>query len=68
MSILEPDSEEPQPMGDAEKEVTEEDIKNSEEKRIDAIQDCADRKFKKAAKLCTEAILLNPGMAVWTIC
>jgi suppressor of tumorigenicity protein 13 len=68
MYILEPDSEEPQPMGDAEKEVTEEDIENSEGKRIEAIEAFSDRKFKKAANICTEAILLNPGMAVWTIC
>lgn len=54
-------------MGDAEKEVTEEDIEKSEEKKREAIEAFGEGEFKKTIDIYTEAILLNPGMAVWTV-
>lgn len=67
MPISEPDSDEPQPMGDAEKEVTEEDIEKSEEKRREAVEAFGEGEFKKTIDIYTEAILLNPGMVIWTV-
>lgn len=49
-------------MGDADKEVAEEDVEKSEEKKREAIEAFGEGEFKKTIDIYTEAILLNPGM------
>lgn len=67
MSISEPDSDEPQAMGDSDKDVTEEDIEKSDEKKREAIEAFGEGDYAKTVALYTEAILLNPGMIEKTI-
>jgi suppressor of tumorigenicity protein 13 len=62
--IIEPDSDEPQAMGDSDKDVTEEDIEKSDEKKREAIEAFGEGDFAKTVTLYTEAILLNPGSAL----
>ena len=59
--VAEPDSGEAQAMGDADKEVTEEDMEKSDNKKREAIDAFNEGEFQKAADIYTEAILLNPG-------
>jgi hypothetical protein len=54
-------------MGDSNKEVTEEDMEKSDEKKREAIETFAAGEFQKTIDIYTEAILLNPGMIIWTI-
>jgi len=67
MPISEPDSDEPQAMGDSDKDVTEEDIEKSDEKKREAIEAFGEGDYAKTVALYTEAILLNPGMTEKTI-
>jgi len=67
MPISEPDSDEPQAMGDSDKDVTEEDIEKSDEKKREAIEAFGEGDFAKTVTLYTEAIILNPGMIEKTI-
>jgi hypothetical protein len=67
MPISEPDSDEPQAMGDSDKDVTEEDIEKSDEKKREAIEAFGEGDYAKTVALYTEAILLNPGMIERTI-
>jgi hypothetical protein len=67
MAVSEPDFDEAQAMGDSGKEVTEEDVEKSDEKKREAVEAFAAGEFRKTIDLYTEAILLNPGMIIWTI-
>jgi hypothetical protein len=67
MLVSEPDSDDPQPMGDADKEVTEEDIEKSDEKKREAMEAFGEGEFKKTVDIYTEAILLNPGTGKYTV-
>lgn len=62
--LIEPDIDEPQAMGDSDKEVTEEDMEKSDEKKREAIEAFAAGEFQKTVDIYTEAILLNPGSAL----
>lgn len=62
--VIEPDRDDPQPMGDKDKEASEEDIDKSNGLKREAISSFALGEFEKAIKLYTEAILLNPGAAL----
>jgi len=63
--VIEPAPEEPQPMGDPDKEVSEDDMEKANEKRQEAMEAYSSGEFEKAAKLYTEAIILNPTSAVY---
>ncbi|KAG8235969.1 hypothetical protein J437_LFUL017905 [Ladona fulva] len=63
--VIEPDTDEPQPMGgDFNAEVSEENIEKSNEKKVEAISQFSDGNVEEAVKLYTEAIMLNPGSAI----
>nr|CAD7408418.1 unnamed protein product [Timema cristinae] len=62
--VVEPDIEEPQAMGDSDKEVSEEDIEISNAKKREAISAYSDGDYEKAIQIYTEAILLNPASAL----
>lgn len=49
-------------MGDEDKEVSEEDMDKSNEKKREAISAFSEGDFEKAVQIYTEAILLNPGV------
>jgi suppressor of tumorigenicity protein 13 len=66
MAVSEPDFDEPQAVGDSDKEVTEEDMEKSDEKKREAVEAFAAGEFQKAVDIYTEAILLNPGTIIWT--
>jgi len=63
--VIEPDEEPPQEMGDAEKEVSEEEMDQANDKRGEAQAALSDGEFEKAIQLFTEAILINPGAAAF---
>jgi len=65
--LAEPDHDEPQPMGDEDKEVSEEDMDKANEKKREAITAFSEQEFDKAVELYTEAILLNPGNQIFLI-
>lgn len=58
---LEPDNDPPQVMGSSEKEVSEEDMEKSNEKKREAIEFFNEEKYDEAIYAYTEAILLNPS-------
>ncbi|XP_056609836.1 hsc70-interacting protein isoform X2 [Triplophysa dalaica] len=63
--VIEPDTDEPQEMGDYENlEVTDEMIDQANEKKMEAIGVLGDGDLQKALELFTEAIKLNPKMAI----
>lgn len=62
--VVEPDSDEPLPMGDSSVEVTEEKMEQSSEKRGQAMEAQSEGKLDQSLKLWTEAIELNPTSAV----
>lgn len=60
-----PDEVDPnQKMGDATKELTDEDIEKADEKRVEAMSQFAEGNIEKAIELYTEAIELNPNSAL----
>ncbi|KAF4527517.1 hypothetical protein B566_EDAN015617 [Ephemera danica] len=62
--VIEPDTDDHQQMGDENKEVTEEDMEKSDEKKREAISAFSEGEFERAVEIYTEAILLNPGSAL----
>lgn len=62
--VIEPDEDEPQKMGDASIEPTEEQITESQTKRSEAVSAFVEKDYNKAAQLYTEAIMLNPQAAL----
>uniref|UniRef100_A0A8C6VKE7 ST13 Hsp70 interacting protein n=1 Tax=Naja naja TaxID=35670 RepID=A0A8C6VKE7_NAJNA len=62
--VIEPDNEEPQAMGDESVEVTEEMMDQANEKKMAAIHALSEGELVKAIDLFTEAIKLNPHLAI----
>ncbi|XP_038836186.1 hsc70-interacting protein-like [Salvelinus namaycush] len=63
--VIEPDTDEPQEMGDLENlEVTEEMMDQANEKKMEAIEALGEGDLQKALDLFTEAIKLNPRVAI----
>lgn len=63
--VIEPDTVEPQDMGELENiEVTEEMMEQANEKKVDAINALGEGDLQKALDLFTEAIKLNPRLAI----
>ncbi|XP_067875504.1 hsc70-interacting protein [Heterodontus francisci] len=62
--VIEPDTEEPQEMGDENLEVSEELMDQANEKKMEAINALSEGNFEKAVEQFTEAIKLNPRLAV----
>ncbi|KAL0992943.1 hypothetical protein UPYG_G00101310 [Umbra pygmaea] len=63
--VIEPDTDEPQEMGDFENlEVTEEMMDQANEKKMEAIDALGEGDLQKALDLFTEAIKLNPCVAI----
>uniref|UniRef100_A0A673MJZ9 STI1 domain-containing protein n=1 Tax=Sinocyclocheilus rhinocerous TaxID=307959 RepID=A0A673MJZ9_9TELE len=63
--VIEPDTDDPQEMGDYENlEVTDEMMDQANEKKIEAIGALGDGDLQKALDLFTEAIKLNPTLAI----
>uniref|UniRef100_A0A6B2EB18 Putative hsp70-interacting protein hip/transient component of progesterone receptor complex n=1 Tax=Phlebotomus kandelakii TaxID=1109342 RepID=A0A6B2EB18_9DIPT len=62
---VDPDTDEPQEMGDAAKEPTDDDFEKAGECRSQAAAAYAEQKYDEAIDLYTQAILLNPGNALF---
>ncbi|XP_069823457.1 hsc70-interacting protein [Dendropsophus ebraccatus] len=62
--VITPDEEAPQEMGDDDLEVTEEMMDQANEKKMEAINALGDGELQKAIDLLTEAIKLNPRLAI----
>lgn len=63
--VIEPDNDEPQEMGDFENtEISEEMMDQANEKKMDAINALGEGDLQKALDLFTEAIKLNPCLAI----
>ncbi|KAJ6658874.1 hypothetical protein lerEdw1_019510 [Lerista edwardsae] len=62
--VIEPDTDEPQEMGDENVEVTEEMMDQANEKKTEAINALGEGELQKAIDLFTEAIKLNPQLAI----
>lgn len=62
---VEPDNEPEQPMGDASKEPSEEDIDKANELRSKAAAAYSEQNYEESIKLFTEAIELNPRSALY---
>ncbi|XP_008298161.1 hsc70-interacting protein [Stegastes partitus] len=63
--VIEPDTDEPQDMGEVDNtEVTEEMMEQANEKKIEAINALGEGDLQKALDLFTEAIRLNPCVAI----
>ncbi|XP_077308678.1 hsc70-interacting protein [Lithobates pipiens] len=62
--VIAPDDEPPQEMGNDDLEVTEEMMDKATEKKVEAIDALGDGDFQKAIDLLTEAIKLNPQIAM----
>uniref|UniRef100_A0AAY4BPT5 STI1 domain-containing protein n=1 Tax=Denticeps clupeoides TaxID=299321 RepID=A0AAY4BPT5_9TELE len=63
--VIEPDTDEPQEMGDYENlEVTDEMMDQANEKKVQAIEAMGEGDLQKALDLFTEAIKLNPCLAI----
>lgn len=62
--VIEPDPDESYPMADMEKEVSEDDMTNADEKKRLGVAAFSEQEFEKALSLYTEGILLNPGSAL----
>lgn len=60
----EPDSEPPQKMGNLTLQPTEEEIAESQTKRSEAVSAFMEKDYEKAIQLYTEAIVLNPHVAL----
>uniref|UniRef100_A0A3Q2UNN4 ST13 Hsp70 interacting protein n=1 Tax=Fundulus heteroclitus TaxID=8078 RepID=A0A3Q2UNN4_FUNHE len=65
LGVIEPDTDEPQDMGEFESaEITEEMMDQANEKKIEAINALGEGDLQKALDLFTEAIKLNPRLAI----
>lgn len=62
--VIEPDTDEPQEMGEFDTEVTEEMMEQANAKKVEAINAQGEGDLQKAVELFTEAIKLNPCLAV----
>ncbi|XP_017593226.1 PREDICTED: hsc70-interacting protein [Corvus brachyrhynchos] len=62
--VIEPDNDDPQEMGDENVEVTEEMADQANEKKIEAINALSEGDLQKAVDLFTDAIKLNPCLAI----
>ncbi|TRY54942.1 hypothetical protein DNTS_020705 [Danionella cerebrum] len=63
--VIEPDTDDPQEMGDFENlEITEEMMDQANEKKMEAIDVLGDGDLQKALDLFTEAVKLNPKLAI----
>ncbi|KAM4694267.1 hsc70-interacting protein-like [Discoglossus pictus] len=62
--VIPGDEEEPQEMGDEDLEVTDEMMDQANEKKMEAINALGDGELQKAIELFTEAIKLNPRIAI----
>lgn len=62
--VIEPDNDEPQEMGEVDIEVTDEMMEQANEKKIEAINALGEGDLQKALDLFTEAIKLNPCLAI----
>ncbi|KFP94516.1 Hsc70-interacting protein, partial [Haliaeetus albicilla] len=62
--VIEPDNDDPQEMGDENVEVTEEMMDQANEKKIEAINALSEGELQKAVDLFTDAIKLNPCLAI----
>ncbi|XP_018419419.1 PREDICTED: hsc70-interacting protein isoform X2 [Nanorana parkeri] len=62
--VIAPDDEPPQEMGNDDLEVTEEMMDTANEKKVEAINALEDGDFQKAIDLLTEAIKMNPRIAI----
>ncbi|XP_060047560.1 hsc70-interacting protein-like [Erinaceus europaeus] len=62
--VIEPDTDAPQEMGDENVEVTEEMLDQANDKKVAAIDALNDGEFQKAIELFTDAIKLNPRLAI----
>lgn len=63
--VIEGDTDDPQPMGDAEKVPTEEEIDEASGFRSKAAAAFSEQKYQEAIELYTKAIELNPGSALF---
>lgn len=62
--VIEPDTDDPQAMGDPSKELSEDDFNKFDEKKSEAMGEFSNGEFEKAAQLFTEAILINATSAM----
>uniref|UniRef100_A0A7G3AMS2 Putative hsp70-interacting protein hip/transient component of progesterone receptor complex n=1 Tax=Lutzomyia longipalpis TaxID=7200 RepID=A0A7G3AMS2_LUTLO len=62
---VDPDKDEPQEMGDSGKEPTDEEVDKAGECRSQAAAAYSEQKYEEAIDLYTQAILLNPGNALF---
>ncbi|VDK73200.1 unnamed protein product [Litomosoides sigmodontis] len=62
--VIKGEEDEPLPMGDNDKEITEEDMEKATEQRMLAVKEFNEGNFEKAVVHFTNAIELNPGLAV----
>lgn len=62
--VIPPDDDPPQEMGNDDLEVTEEMMDTANEKKVEAINALGDGDFQKAIDLLTEAIKMNPRIAI----
>ena len=62
--MIEPDPDAPQEMGDENVEITEEMMDQANDKKMPAIDALNDGELQKATDLFTDAIKLNPRLAI----
>uniref|UniRef100_A0A914DQT7 Hsp70-interacting protein N-terminal domain-containing protein n=1 Tax=Acrobeloides nanus TaxID=290746 RepID=A0A914DQT7_9BILA len=62
--VIQPEEDEPLPMGDTNKEVSEEDLEKANEHRDQAVTAFSEGDFQTAVDNYTKAIELNPGSAI----
>uniref|UniRef100_F7HVD7 Hsp70-interacting protein N-terminal domain-containing protein n=1 Tax=Callithrix jacchus TaxID=9483 RepID=F7HVD7_CALJA len=62
--VIEPDTDTPQEMGDENAEITEEMMDQANDKKVAAIEALNDGQLQKAIDLFTDAIKLNPRLAI----
>uniref|UniRef100_A0A2K5Y9N8 Hsp70-interacting protein N-terminal domain-containing protein n=1 Tax=Mandrillus leucophaeus TaxID=9568 RepID=A0A2K5Y9N8_MANLE len=62
--VIEPDTDSPQEMGDENAEITEEMMDQANDKKVAAIEALNDGELQKAIDLFTDAIKLNPRLAI----
>ncbi|XP_037657368.1 hsc70-interacting protein-like [Choloepus didactylus] len=62
--VIEPDTDAPQEMGDEAVEITEEMMDQANDKKVAAIDALSDGELQKAINLFTDAIKLNPRLAI----